>query len=207
MKLLTINSNPTVQNTYLYFDEETKEGVIIDPGLNTNEAAEAIQKNSIQVKGILLTHGHYDHITAAADAKALTQAGIFCHTQERPMLEDPNLNLSVRTDINISIVPDGLFEDSDVFAIADTALEVIHTPGHTHGCVCYYDKKNAIIFTGDTLFKESVGRTDLPGGAFDDLVKSVRERLFTLPRNTKVYPGHGGSTSIGHEMESNPFIR
>ena len=207
MKLIIINNNPMGQNVYLYFDEAAEEGVLIDPGHNTDEILSAINKNNIRIKGILLTHGHYDHISAVNDLKDQTQADVCCHRLEKPMLEDPAINLSVRTKKVINVTPDKLFDDGDVFSFGDISLMVIHTPGHTSGGLCYYDEKNAIIFTGDTLFKESVGRTDLPGGNSQELINNIKNRLFRLPEIVTVYPGHGESSSIGYEVELNPFVR
>ncbi|MCL2528278.1 MAG: MBL fold metallo-hydrolase [Defluviitaleaceae bacterium] len=207
MKLITFNKNATSQNAYLYYNEETKEGVLIDPGFNADEAGKYVENNNICVKGILLTHGHYDHITAVVDVNKKVKAEVCCHINEKNMLETPSLNLSTRTDCHVSITPDLLVNHGDMLTFGGAALEVIHTPGHTPGCVCYYDKDNAVIFTGDTLFKESVGRSDLPGGEHDVLMESIKAKLFTLPEGVAVYPGHGGSTSISHEVKLNPFVK
>jgi len=207
MQLVTINNNPMGQNVYLYFDPVKKEGVIIDPGHNANEILAETDKHDIAIKGILLTHGHFDHITAVGDINAHLQAEICCHTEEKSMLEDSELNLSTRTGNIVEISPTRLLNCGDTFSFANTTLEIIHTPGHTPGCVCYYDKENAVIFTGDTLFKMSVGRTDLPAGCRDTLMDGIKNKLFVLPGNVVVYPGHGGKTTIEQEKKSNPFVR
>jgi len=206
MKLITINKNILSQNIFIYFDEATKEGVIIDPGDSEKIIQSTLEENGIKIKGILLTHCHYDHITSANEIRAFTNADIYCHVLERPMLEDPEYNLSVKF-TRLEVSPDKVFADGDEFPIADTVLKVIHTPGHTPGGLCYYDKKNRLIFTGDTLFHSSIGRSDFPFGDHDVLISSIKQRLFTLPEYVKIYPGHGGSSTIKDEKASNPFVK
>jgi len=207
MKLITINSNPMGQNIYLYFDEATKEGVVIDPGHNLPEILAAINENNINIKGILLTHGHYDHISAVNELKEKTNADVYCHCDEKPMLENPAINLSVHVKREVKVTPDMLFDDGDDFEVGKLSLTIIHTPGHTPGGVCYYDEDNEVIFTGDTLFRESIGRTDLPGSDHKALNESIKNKLLCLPANVTVYPGHGRSSGIGHEIKQNPFLR
>ena len=193
MELIIINNNDLEQNVYIYFDPTTKEGVVIDPGNNPEDIMEAINQNNIKVKAILLTHGHFDHISSAEEIGKLTGGLIHCHEQDKQLLEDPALNLSVMIRKEIKFSPDRLLGDS-IFC-----FKVIHTPGHTPGCVCYYDEENGIIFTGDTLFKSAVGRTDMPLGDYGAMFRSIEEKLFSLPDDTLVYPGHGESTTIGLE--------
>lgn len=211
MKLVTIftnNAKTMQQNTYLYYDEATKHGALIDPGYNPQEEImSAIHRHGVQPLVILLTHGHYDHIAAVQGIKDQTNARIFCHPLEKPMLEDPHLNLSVRTKTLVSLKPDQLLECGESLQIGDkTALTAIHTPGHTPGGLCFYDKKNATLFTGDTLFREGIGRTDLPGGNNQELLETINSKLLTLPNDVKVYPGHGRATTIGHEKKANIYF-
>lgn len=208
MEVIKIESHIMQQNIYLYFDEDTKEGIVLDPGSMGDKVIDIISKNNIKVKAILLTHGHFDHIGAAREIKEKTGAFIYSHSQEKGLTESPELNLSKtmkRKEISLSV--DKVFEHGDLFKVAKTSLEVIHTPGHTPGGVCYYDRKNGLIFTGDTLFKGSVGRSDFPGGSYDDLMSNIKNRLFTLPDSIKVYPGHGEDTTILQEINYNPFFR
>jgi len=206
MELIIIENKTMSQNVYLYFDESSKEGVIIDPGGNIDGIKSTIERNDVKIKAILLTHGHFDHIGAAAKLRENTGAPIYCHVAEKIMLEDAAINLSTMTSTHIKLTPDNLLEDMDTIEISESTLKAIHTPGHTLGGVCYYDEKNATLFTGDTLFRESVGRTDLPGGNHKQLIESIKERLLKLPAEVRVYPGHSAGSTIEHEREYNSFL-
>ena len=210
MIVKTFDNNDMGQNIYLYYDQKSGEGVLIDCGCSEADKsaiAAFIDKNNITVKGILLTHGHYDHIIAIDALRLLTSAAVYSHEKEKEILENPNLNLSVNMGIKLSVTPENFFADGDVFEAGDTTLKVLHTPGHTPGGVCYFDEKNGILFSGDTLFEESIGRSDFPLGDHQALLGSIMKKLITLPDNTKVYPGHGPSTTIGYEKHNNPFLR
>jgi len=210
MKILTFKNNSMGQNIYMCHCEETGEGIIIDAGCSTaDEKAimKVINENGITVKAILLTHGHYDHLIAVEKIKKLTNAEVYCHASEKQFLENPEFNLSWRTGRNISVVPDKLLNDSDVLTFGTISLKVLHTPGHTPGGVCYYSEKACSLFSGDTLFKGSVGRTDLPLGDHDKLMRNIAAKLLVLPDETVVYPGHGNNTDIRHEKKSNPFLK
>jgi len=205
----TFSKNSMGQNIYLCRCQNSGEGILIDAGCNeADEKAimQAINDSGVTVKAILLTHGHYDHIAGAAKMKALTSAPIFCHISEKEMLEDPDVNLSCRISNKVSVTPDELFNDGDVFVFGDVTLKVLHTPGHTPGGVCYYDAEGGNLFAGDTLFANSIGRTDLPMGDHHKLIRNIKTKLLTLPQDTVVYPGHGGTTTIGREKSSNPFL-
>ena len=209
MNIKTFARNSMGQNIYLYYDKPGGEGVLIDAGCSEADRADItafLSDKNIAVKAILLTHGHFDHIIAADEMKALAGAEIYCHKLEEPMLGDPGLNLATMIKTKLQVAPDKLLQDGDVFPVAGARLEVLHTPGHTPGGVCYYDRANGNLFAGDTLFRESVGRTDLPGGNSKTLKKSIADKLLTLPGNTNVYPGHGQSTTIAHEKQNNPLL-
>ena len=198
MEIKIINDNDYGENIYIYYDKATNEGVIIDPGDSLETIVGAIK--NLKIKGILLTHGHFDHIFTVDKVRELTGAPVYAHKAEAEVLKSSEYNRSVWRDMEISVVADKFFEDGDVFEISDEIkLKIIHTPGHTAGGLCYYDEKNGIMFTGDTLFKETIGRTDMPTGSRATLLKSVREKLFTLDGNVKVFPGHGKSTTVSHE--------
>lgn len=184
--------------------------MLIDAGCDSEDIktiSSFIRENNITVKGILLTHGHYDHIISIDELKKLLSALVYSHEAEKVILEEPSLNLSTRIGMNIMFTPDKLFNDGDVFKLRSANLKVLHTPGHTTGGLCYYDEDNGVLFAGDTLFKDSIGRADLPSGSHSNLIRNITERLFTLPGDTAVYPGHGPSTTIGYEKQHNPFVK
>ena len=204
MELIIINDNPYGQNIYIYFDKNTKEGVIVDASDSYETVRKTIEENQINVKAILLTHGHFDHILCVDKIRELTKAPVYAHESETVILENAEFNRGVLRGLDITVKPDKFFVDGDVFTFADgIELKVIHTPGHTAGGVCYYDEKNAVVFTGDTLFRGTIGRTDMPTGDTDTLIKNVREKLFTLPDGVIVYPGHEASSTIAYEKEHN----
>jgi len=210
MKIMLFNANDMGQNIYLYYHEKLCEGIIIDAGCSEADIkllSAFISDNRISIKGILLTHGHYDHIIGLGEMTNLTSAKVCSHEKEMKMLECPDINLSTRIGANLKVTPGLLFDDGDVYQLGDVRLQVLHTPGHTPGGVCYYDKDNNNLFTGDTLFKESIGRTDLPAGNHNELIINIKEKLFVLPNETRVYPGHGPGTTIGYEKQHNPYVR
>ena len=200
MKLKIIDNNDKGQNIYIYYDEKSSDAVIVDPGHNATEVLEFVK--DLNVKKILLTHSHYDHIGDVNKVKVKTSAPICCHTDEKPLLQDPALNLSGPFfGEPLDITPDEVFDDNHTITIGDTTIKVIHTPGHTAGGACFYDEKNNVLFSGDTMFKRDIGRSDLPTGNGATLEASVRNKLLTLPNDTIVYPGHGPSTTIKDEKE------
>ena len=197
------------QNIYLCYDEESREGVLIDAGcseIDKQTISYILNDNAIIIKAILLTHGHYDHIIMADALKILTGANIYCHEAEKQVLENPNINLSTYTAKNITVYANKFFCDGDTFNFGNNTLKILHTPGHTLGSVCYLDEHNGFLFSGDTLFKHSIGRTDFPQGNHPLLIESIKSKLLTLPEKTIVYPGHGQSTTIGEEKMNNPFL-
>ncbi|MCL2187872.1 MAG: MBL fold metallo-hydrolase [Defluviitaleaceae bacterium] len=210
MEIKTFNQNSMGQNVYLYYSEAHREGILIDAGcseVDIKSLEKCITGHEITVKAMLLTHGHYDHITAISAIKTLTRAPVYCHEEEREMLETPSLNLSTHTGKPISAVAEGTFKDDDTFEVGEVTLRVLHTAGHTPGGVCLYDAENGVLFTGDTLFRSSIGRTDFPNGDHALLVKNITSKLLTLPEETRVFPGHGASTTIASEKKNNPFLR
>jgi len=206
MQLITINQNSMMQNVYLYFDDEKREGIIIDLGHNAHEMMDAVNAHDVTIVGIFLTHAHYDHITETLDIKQHTQAPVYCYVDEQSLIEDEKFNLSYHSGQVVAFTPDCILHDGDVVSVGAAALKVIHTPGHTQGGMCLYDEANAVLFTGDTLFFESIGRADLPTGNEATLIQSIKDKLMVLPDDVKVYPGHGKSTTILHEKQYNPYI-
>lgn len=206
MKVTKLVLGMVQTNCYLVIDEVTKEALIIDPADHAKSIADKVEKEGLNPKGILLTHGHFDHILAVTELAALYHIPVCAGVDEAELLEDPSLNASVRFHRSCEINADILLKDGDTIELGSGKCTVIATPGHTIGGVCYYFHKEGILFSGDTLFFESIGRTDLPTGNSTILEHSIRERLFTLGDEVLVYPGHGPKTSIGYEKKNNPFV-
>ena len=154
----------------------------------------------------MLTHGHFDHIMAAQAVKEKYNIPIYACRQEEEMLREPEINMTAHCGRDCSIAPDVFLEDLDVVKIAGFSVQMIHTPGHTKGSCCYYLKDEAVLFSGDTVFYGSVGRTDFPGGSTAQIVQSLHKLVDSLPEETEVFPGHDVSTSIGYEKRYNPFV-
>ncbi|MCL2352629.1 MAG: MBL fold metallo-hydrolase [Firmicutes bacterium] len=204
MKIKVFTDPDMDQNCYLCADEASSEAVLIDPGGVYYQLAEYLLKKPYKIQKILLTHGHFDHMISAEAVKELTGAAIMAYSGERELLSDDEDNISENIGLDISIVPDETFEDGATINFGGESLKVIHTPGHTSGGVCFYHP-GGVLFSGDTLFRETVGRADLPTGNRETLIRSVREKLFKLPGETAVYPGHGEPTTIAHEIAENRF--
>ncbi|MDO5302560.1 MAG: MBL fold metallo-hydrolase [Clostridia bacterium] len=198
-------TGPVQANTYLVYDE-TKEGFVVDPGAYNAQINQMIEQEKIKVKYIVLTHGHADHIGGVESILQICpDAKIVAHTLEDEMLRLPEHNLS--TEIYgrpISIKTDIFVNDMDSLKCGNMELVFIHTPGHSIGGMCILC--DGSIFSGDTLFRASIGRTDFEGGSFPQIKKSITEKLFVFPDNTMVYPGHMSETTIGYEKEHNPFV-
>jgi len=193
-------------NCYILGDEKTNQGVVIDPGGDFDLIDENIEKLNLKIKYIILTHGHIDHIKALVPLKKKTKAKVLIHKEDLPILSNPIYNLSQFTGEDSSFSePDLLLKDGDTIEFGKTKLLVLHTPGHTPGSISLYTDN--LLFTGDTLFCEGVGRTDLPGSSQEKLLNSVKQKLFTKPDDTEVFPGHGPSTTIGWEKKNNPWIK
>ena len=161
----------------------------------------------MEPKAILLTHGHFDHILAAEDIRRTFHIPILASEREMELLEEPDMNLSSTYEESMSLTADRWLKDGETLELLGKKWSVIHTPGHTAGCLCYYIEDENLLFSGDTLFLESVGRTDLPTARPGEIIDSVVKKLFVLPDETKVYPGHGGSSTMGHEKQYNIIAR
>jgi hydroxyacylglutathione hydrolase len=193
-------------NCYLLGCCATRETAIIDPGGDGELIKSNIAERQAIVKMILLTHGHFDHIGALDSIRKAYNSPVLIHSMDANALTNPMINLSALTGNDIvSSAAEQLLEDGDRIQVGKLTLEVLHTPGHTRGGVCF--GYNGLLFSGDTLFNSGIGRTDLPGGSMTQLEQSIREKIFTLPDDTLVLPGHGESTSIGLEKKINPFVR
>lgn len=207
MRITNLPSGALQANTYLAVDEKTNEGFIVDPGGYNKVLTKEVRNNDVNIKYIILTHGHSDHICGVNEHKAeFPDAKIVAYKDEEAMLENPNLNQSPGFGVPYSTKADILVSDGDELKVGDVTLKFIHTPGHTEGGMCIYVKEAKALFSGDTLFRQSIGRTDFPGGSYKEIMDSIRKKLFLLPDDTNVFPGHMGMTSIGFEKENNPFV-
>lgn len=193
-------------NCYVVYNDDTKEGIIIDPGADEDKIASCIDSKSITPKAIFLTHGHFDHIMAAGCLASKYNVLVYAHECEKDILPDATLNLSGFYGIAYGIIANELLKDGQVIDIIGTKVKVLHTPGHTIGGCCYYFADEKMVFCGDTMFMESVGRTDFPTGNPDTIVTSLNNVILNLPEDVKAYPGHGPSTSIGYEKVNNPYV-
>jgi glyoxylase-like metal-dependent hydrolase (beta-lactamase superfamily II) len=193
-------------NCYILGCEETKEAVVIDPGGDGAIIATLLKKDGLTAKYIINTHGHIDHIAGNTEVKEKTGAQILIHTEDKDMLTEARRNLSGFMGASIVSPPaDGTLEEGEIITVGTTIkLEVIHTPGHTRGGICL--KVGDVVFTGDTLFAGSIGRSDFPGGDHNTLISSIKAKLLILEDDTEVFPGHGPSSTIGEERASNPFL-
>lgn len=194
-------------NCYYLYEEETKECVIVDPADEAGRIEEFIEKKELKPTAILLTHGHFDHIMAVEPIRRRYEIPVYAAAAERETLADGMINLSLQLESGgaVSIEADHWLTDGQEIELLGETVRCILTPGHTVGGMCYYFPQAGILFSGDTLFEESVGRTDFPGGSMSNLIDSIREKLFVLPEAVRVYPGHGPITSIKNEKMFNPF--
>lgn len=177
-------------NCYILGCKETKEGAVIDPGDEVPRIVNEITRSGLTITHILLTHGHIDHVGGVADLKRAIRAPVLIHKKDVG---------------DLGIEPDGYLSDGQEIQVGNYTLKIIHTPGHTPGCVCIHAP--GVVFTGDTLFAGSIGRSDLPGGNHEQLIEGVVKKIFTLGDELRVYPGHGPHTTIGRERQSNPWFR
>ena len=192
-------------NCYIIGDPDSKEAFVIDPD-DGPAVVDTLQERGLTCIGILLTHGHSDHIHGVQTLMDTYGAPVYIHERDLPCLYDPQVNLSALHGRPVTITGGTIktVKDGQHIGSGKLDFQVLETPGHTVGGVCYY--MATAVFVGDTLFRESVGRTDFPGGDFEALVQSIRTKLFTLPDQTMAYPGHGPETQIAFEKENNPYL-
>ena len=206
MIIKKLEVGPIMANCFVLGCESTKEAVVIDPGDDADRILMTLAKAELKVKYLINTHGHFDHVGANKKMKEATSASIAIHAGDEPMLTELSRSASMfGLSAENSPPADQLIEDGDEISFGEITLKVIHTPGHSPGGVCLHTPGH--LFAGDTLFAGSIGRTDLPGGDYDTLIASIKNRLLELPEDTVVYTGHGPETSIGNEKRMNPFLR
>lgn len=206
MEVYRLEVMPLGTNCYLAYDENTKDGIVVDPGGSAKDICEAIDRLGLHIVAVINTHGHWDHIGANDAVKAKTGAPVYIHEADAEFLMNPAYNISSMMGYSSSVAPaDGLLHEGDTVNFGSCTLKVLHTPGHTPGGITLYGE--GVAFTGDTLFFRSVGRSDLPGGDYNALIESIKNKLMTLDEDTLVYTGHGIPTRIGDEKTGNPFVR
>lgn len=202
----TLTVGPVQANCYLVGCPETRTAVVIDPGDEAPRILERVRANRLTVTHILLTHAHFDHITAAQAVAEATGAPLAIHPDDLPLLNVGGGATAFGLPQPPIPVPQIWLSAGDVIETGTLAFSVFHTPGHSPGHVCFYEQNQGAVFVGDVLFSGSIGRTDLPGGSYETLVDSIAHQLMVLPDETTVYPGHGPSTTIGVERVGNPFL-
>ena len=193
---------------YLVYDSETLEGTVIDvPLWSADKIYKRIRNLGLNIKSIIATHGHWDHIAEMRKLRALTSAKLFAHKADEWMLQDPN-SMSIPSPLPIeSVGIDVYAKQGSTISFGGFELVVIHTPGHSAGSICLYEEKKGILFTGDTLFAGSIGRTDLTSGSYDEISRSISEKIMALPDTVKIFPGHGAESTLRKEKDGNEFVR
>lgn len=193
-------------NTYFLYKEGCSETIVVDPADKGEYLYNSLKERGFEVKAILITHGHFDHIWGVEQLKEKSGAKVYAPESEADFLNDPQKNCSLNYGRTCAVVPDVLLKDEESISLCGIDIKVLFTPGHTEGGCCYYIEEAGWLLSGDTLFCESVGRTDFPTGSMSTLIRSINEKLMILPEKTKVYPGHGSTTTIGYERDCNPFL-
>lgn len=195
-------------NAYLIWDQETKQGVAVDPGSGVEPLLTMIEKEQLIIEAILLTHAHFDHIGGVEDVREATGAPVYIHEEEANALTDPRVNGSALFGVGAirANQADKLLKGDEEITFVGRKVKVLHTPGHSPGSVSYFWESEQLLVSGDVLFQGSIGRTDLPGGDYDTLMASLK-RVIALPPQTRVLPGHGSDTTIAEERQANPFIQ
>jgi len=205
LKIGKITMGINMTNCYFVYKEGTNRVLFVDPADRGEYLYHKLKDAGFEVAAILLTHGHFDHIWGVEELRKLSGAKVYACEDEKELLGNARKNVSAGMGRPCTVEADVYFKDKERICIEDICFEAIATPGHTGGSCCFYFEEEGFLICGDTIFEESVGRTDFPTGSMSALVRSIRERLLVLPEDVKLYPGHGGSTTVGHEAKYNPF--
>ena len=207
MKIMAFECGPVATMGYVFYNDETKDAVIIDaPPGSATVILPAMEERRLRVVNIVITHGHWDHVGEVARMSSALKVPVLIHPEDAGQLRAPEtFGFPMPAGI-VGMEPDGLLQHAQRLAYQGFALDVLHVPGHSRGHVCLYEPERHILFAGDVLFFDSIGRTDLPGGSYDTLLENIHRKLLSLPDDTLVYPGHGPATTIGREKTMNPFI-
>ena len=206
LEMLTVG--PFQENCYIVGDETTGEGALVDPGDEAARIAIAVEQTNLEITQILITHAHIDHVGAVAALVEEYACPVLMHAEAEPMLKQLPTQ-AMMMGLRFGKVPnvDRHIEEEEVIKVGGIELQSLYTPGHAPGHLAFYIEGEGVVLSGDALFAGSVGRVDLPGGSMEVLMKSIEERLLTLPDETKVYSGHGPQTTIGNEKSYNPFLQ
>jgi glyoxylase-like metal-dependent hydrolase (beta-lactamase superfamily II) len=199
---------PLQCNCSIIGDESTREAMVVDPGDDIEAILAIVRQHKLEVKQIVITHAHIDHVGGAMKLRALTGAPILLNRNDYALLKMLDVQaswLGMATPGQVAI--EASIADGEALRAGSLTANVLHTPGHTEGSVCLYFPAEKLLLSGDTLFARSIGRTDLPGGSYEKIMRSLRDRVLTLPDETVVVPGHGPRTTIGKEREENPFLK
>ncbi len=211
IEVVCITTGLMGNNSWLVKNKETGEGFLVDASFNGKLISEKIKKEGVKLKGIMITHCHYDHIYSVNELRevfAENSIKVYAGEDEKDNLKDPSFNLIRKHNLPLEgVVADVYLKDNEYVTIAGINVKTVFTPGHTKGGVCYLIESGNLLFSGDTLFEGSYGRTDLPSGNENELVRSITGKLFTMPMETKVFPGHGETTDIGYESRTNPVLK
>jgi hydroxyacylglutathione hydrolase len=213
MQIKTLMVGPIQTSCYIAHFPDSASALVIDPGGDANQIIGYLKQNKLEPRYLINTHGHIDHIGANIELKdAYPEIQVCIHSADASMLTNASHNLSSELGLDFTAPPaDRLIKEGDVISLDKHDFMVYHIPGHTPGGICLFyksDKKSepSVLFSGDTLFSGGIGRTDFPGGSHQQLINGIKQKIFTLPGDTVVYPGHGPSTTVGEEKESNPFF-
>ncbi|MFQ5398596.1 MAG: MBL fold metallo-hydrolase [Anaerolineae bacterium] len=208
MKIVQLPLGPIQTNCYIFACEETMTAAVVDPAWDGRSIAATAEEHGWQISYILLTHSHFDHVGGLAQLREETGAPIYIHPEAIPMLETAVMSASFfQLTIPAPPAPDEMLSEGQILHIGSLEAEVLFTPGHAPGHVCFHLSKQHVLFDGDVLFQQSIGRTDLPGGDYAVLMQSIWEKLMVLPDETHVFSGHGPATTIGDERRWNPFLQ